>query len=296
MKAQHDDRKLRSVQGEGVPASGGPLSDLVFARERQQQIAAAVEQHGRARVTDLAARFGVSAVTIRKDLLVLEEQRRIVRTHGGAIAAERDRPELAFDVRARMQRDEKHRIGAFAASLVSDGESIALDASTTALHVARNLARREHWQQLTVVTNGIRIASELAGHAGIVVLMPGGRLRFEALSLIGPLGSSLYRRVNVQKAFVGAAGFTIDSGLSDAIEEEAQIKRSMVAGAREVVAIVDHTKWGRAASATFCRTDRISAVIGDDRAPVDMAEALRAMGIRVHLVGPEGEIRGARQP
>ncbi len=267
----------------------GNESESVFARERQQQIARIVEDQGRARVVELAARFGVSAVTIRKDLLVLESERRLIRTHGGAIAAERNRPELAFSIRERLQRDEKSFIGQFAADLVSDGEGIALDASTTALYVARYLTERDHWQELTVVTNGIRIASELAGHPGIVVLMPGGRVRFEALSLIGPLGGSIFKRINVQKAFVGAAGFTIESGLSDAIEEEAQIKRSMVGAAREIVAIVDHTKWGRAASATFCRTDRINAVITDPAAPPEMVQMLRRRGIRVHLIGPESK-------
>ena len=262
-------------------------SEGVFAQERQQQIATIVDKKGRVRVPDLAGQFGVSSVTIRKDLLVLESERRLVRTHGGAIAITRSRPELAFAVREQLQRDEKSRIGAFAASLIADGEGVAFDASTTALYVARHLTDRDDLQQLTVVTNGMRIASELAGHPGVVVLMPGGRVRFEALSLIGPLGGSMFRKINVQTAFVGATGFTIESGLSDAIEEEAQIKRSMVAAAREVVAIVDHTKWGRAATATFCRTDRIGTVVTDVAAPTEMVEALRRLGIRVHLVGPE---------
>ena len=236
---------------------------------------------------DLAARFGVSTVTIRQDLLVLESERRLVRTYGGAIAVERDRPELAFAIRERLQRDEKSQIGAFAATLVSDGEGIALDASTTALYVARYLTNRAELQELTVVTNGIRIAAELAGHPGVAVLMPGGRVRFEALSLIGQLGGSMFRKINVQIAFVGAAGFTIESGLSDAIEEEAQIKRSMVAAARQVVAIVDHTKWGRAAAATFCRTDHIDTVITDSAAPAEMVGSLQKLGIRVHLIEPD---------
>ena len=92
------------------------------------------------------------------------------------------------------------------------------------------------WSQLTVITNGLRLASELAGHPGITVLMLGGRVRWEALSVVGQLGDGLFSRINVQKAFLGAAGFTIESGLSDATDEEAQIKRSMVAAAREVIA------------------------------------------------------------
>ena len=86
--------------------------------------------------------------------------------------------------------------------------------------------------------------------------MLGGRVRWEALSVVGQLGDGLFSRINVQKAFLGAAGFTLESGLADATDEEAQIKRSMVAAAREVIAIVDHTKWERAAFATFCPTDR----------------------------------------
>jgi DeoR family transcriptional regulator of aga operon/DeoR family fructose operon transcriptional repressor len=258
--------------------------DGVFARERQEQIARIIEEHGRARVAELAAGFGVSAVTIRKDLFALEQERRLVRTHGGAIALKADgRPELAFDVRDRLESEEKARIGALGASLVTDGESIALDASTTALALARQLKLRA-WHQLTVVTNGVRIASELAGQSGIVVLMPGGRMRWEALSLIGPLGNSFYREINIQKAFVGAAGFTIESGLSDAMEEEAQTKRSMVATAREVVAIIDHTKWGRASSATFCRTNRITSVLTGSEAPADMVKAVAGLGIDVRLV------------
>ena len=267
----------------------------VFARERQDHIARIVEELGRARVAELAVRFGVSTVTIRKDLLAIEADGRLVRTHGGAIAIDRNRAELAFDVRDRLQPDEKARIGAAAADLVQDGESIVMDASTTALYVARQLKQRRGWTQLTVITNGIRLASELAGHPGIIVLMLGGRVRWEALSVVGQLGDGLFRRINVQKAFVGAAGFTVESGLSDATEEEAQIKRSMVAAAREVIAIVDHTKWERAAFATFCTTDEISIVLTDVGAPPQMVAALLDRGVDVRRIGaPSTTAAGSR--
>jgi DeoR/GlpR family transcriptional regulator of sugar metabolism len=267
----------------------------VFARERQDEIARLVTERGRARVSDLALRFSVSAVTIRKDLLVLEDEHRVVRTHGGAIAPRGSGPEPAFDVRERLQRDEKTRIGAAAATRINDGESIVLDASTSALSVARHLKGNLVWHGLTVVTNSIRIASELAGHQGVTVLLLGGRVRWEALSVVGPLGDAVFRRVNVQKAFLGAAGFTIDEGLSDAMEEEAQIKRSMVAAARDVYAVVDHTKWGRIASATFCRTDRLTGVFTDDEAPPAMVAALRDAGTEVIEVGRGPETDPAAQ-
>jgi DeoR/GlpR family transcriptional regulator of sugar metabolism len=274
------------------PASGSPKD--VFARERQEHIARIVEEHGRARVPDLAARFGVSGVTIRKDLLALESAGRVVRTHGGAIALDRSRPELAFEIRERLQAAEKVRIGAVAAGLVQDGESLVMDASTTALSVARHLKGRGGWSQLTVITNGLRIASELAGHPGITVLMLGGRVRWEALSVVGQLGDGLFSRINVQKAFLGAAGFTIESGLSDATDEEAQIKRSMVAAAREVIAIVDHTKWERAAFATFCATDQIAIVLTDRGAPPAMVATLVERGIDVRQVDPARSEADAR--
>jgi DeoR/GlpR family transcriptional regulator of sugar metabolism len=256
----------------------------VFARERQEHIVRTVEEHGRARVSDLAVQFRVSAVTIRKDLVTLESEHRLVRTHGGAIALDRSRPELSFEIRERLQSDEKLRIGMAAAALVHDGESIVMDASTTALSVARQLKARTAWSQLTVITNGLRLASELAGHPGITVLMLGGRVRWEALSVVGQLGDGLFSRINVQKAFLGAAGFTPESGLADATDEEAQIKRSMVTAAREVIAIVDHTKWERAAFATFCPTDEISVVLTDEAAPDAMVRALVARGVEVRIV------------
>src|SRR5664280_1156893 len=270
--AEGDSGRMESSEGRDV-----------FARERQQHIARAVEEHGRVRVTDLAERFDVSEVTIRKDLRVLETEGRVVRAHGGALAPGRSRPERAFEVRERLQRTEKERIGAAAADLVIDGESIALDASTTALAMARCLKARGSWVHLTVITNGLRIATELAGHRGITVAMPGGFVRSEALSLVGPLGSGLLEKVNIQKAFMGAAGFTLDTGLSDATDEEAQIKRLIVGAASEVVALVDHTKWGRTAFATFCPTDMLTAVVTDGEAPAEMVDTLRERLVVVHV-------------
>jgi DeoR/GlpR family transcriptional regulator of sugar metabolism len=113
--------------------------------------------------------------------------------------------------------------------------------------------------------------------------MPGGFVRSEALSLVGPLGSGLLEKVNIQKAFMGAAGFTLDTGLSDATDEEAQIKRLIVGSASEVVALVDHTKWGRSAFATFCPTDMLRAVVTDAEAPMEMVEALRQRAVVVHI-------------
>jgi DeoR/GlpR family transcriptional regulator of sugar metabolism len=260
-----------------------PQESRAYLLERRRRIAAVVDESGRATVAELSAAFDVSAVTIRKDLAQLESEQRLIRTHGGAIKAGRARSELVFEARERLHHAEKAAIGAAAAALVKDGESVALDASTTSLEVARNLKDRA---ELTVVTNGLRIASELAGRPGITVLMPGGRLRWEAFSLVGDWGEVLLGRVNIQRAFLGAVGFTLQEGLTEVTREEAEMKRAMAAAAREVVAIVDSSKWGRTAFATFWPADRVGILIGDTGASPEMVEEVRRIGIEVSLVAP----------
>lgn len=260
-----------------------PDRSRIFTRERRDLIARIVQEHGRARVGELAERMHVSSVTIRKDLEALAAEGRILRAHGGALALGDAAAEGAFEVRERYQREEKDRIGALAASDVQDGESIALDASTTALAIARHLRARGGWVHLTAITNGLRIASELAGVPGITVAMPGGFVRWEALSVVGPLGEGLLSRVNIHRAFMGAAGFTIEAGLSDATQDEADIKRLMVSHAREIVGVIDHTKWERAAFATFCPTEKITAMITDRPPARPTADRLREMGVDLRI-------------
>lgn len=260
-----------------------PDRSRIFTRERRDLIARIVQEHGRARVGELAERMQVSSVTIRKDLEALAAEGRILRAHGGALALRDAAAEGAFAVRERYQREEKERIGALAASDVQDGESIALDASTTALAIARHLRSRGGWVHLTVITNGLRIASELAGVPGVTVAMPGGFVRWEALSVVGPLGEGLFSRVNIHRAFMGAAGFTIESGLSDATQDEADIKRLMASHAREIVGVIDHTKWERAAFATFCPTEKITAIISDRPPARATADRLRELGVDLRI-------------
>lgn len=260
-----------------------PDRSRIFTRERRDLIARIVQEHGRARVGELAERMHVSSVTIRKDLEALAAEGRILRAHGGALAMQDAAAEGAFEVRERYQREEKDRIGALAAAEVQDGESIALDASTTALAIARHLRARGGWVHLTVITNGLRIASELAGVPGITVAMPGGFVRWEALSVVGPLGEGLFARVNIHRAFMGAAGFTIESGLSDATQDEAEIKRLMTSHAREIVGVIDHTKWERAAFATFCPTEKLTAIISDRPPARATVDRLRKMGVELRI-------------
>lgn len=255
--------------------------DMFSTSERRQQVARTLQEHPRISVQQLSSLFAVSTVTIRKDLAWLEERQLVVRTHGGAIARQSPQGEQNFDIRAQLLRDEKERIGQFAASIVPDGAAIALDASTTALALAHAL-RGKH--ELTVVTNGLRAGMELSSLPGTSVLMSGGMIRRESLSLVGSWGTAMLQRINIKTAFVGARGFTLQEGLTEVSSEEVAFKQALIEAAHEVIALVDHTKWGQVAFATFCSCDRLTGVITDKDAPEDMLTVLRDRGVTVWTV------------
>lgn len=250
----------------------------LFTHERRQQIAQILGEQQRVTVSELSKHFSVSEVTIRKDLGWLETQKIAVRTHGGAVAAAEDSNEMGFAVREHLQQTEKDRIGAAAASTVQDGETIFIDASTTGLAMAQQLKSR---RDLTVVTNGLRSGMTLVGLPGISVLIPGGMLREESFSLVGTWGAAMLKQIHISRAFLGARGFTFNEGLTDVNSEEVELKRAIVASAREVVAIIDYSKWNEVAFATFCSLERIKTIITDVKAPVEMIEQIRARGIDV---------------
>jgi DeoR family transcriptional regulator of aga operon/DeoR family fructose operon transcriptional repressor len=271
---------MKTEQSKAAPTSASSPGPALFTNERRQQIAQLLSEQQRVTVPKLSQFFNVSEVTIRKDLAWLETQKVAVRTHGGAILAASQSTEMSFDVRERLQHTEKERIGAAAASCIQDGETVALDSSTTVLAMAQFLKTR---RELTIVTNGLRIGMELINSPGVSVLIPGGMLRQESFSLIGTWGKSVLQQIHISKAFVGARGFSLNEGLTDVNGEEVELKRAIVEAAREVVAVIDHSKWDQLAFATFCPLERISLVITDSKAPTDMVEQVRARGIEVWL-------------
>jgi DeoR/GlpR family transcriptional regulator of sugar metabolism len=250
----------------------------LFQQERRERIIALLAQDGHVSVADLSAQFGVSQATIRSDLDALAAERLLTRTHGGALALDQDRLELSFDFRRRLHAAQKNRIGIAAAAMIEDGEAIVLDASTTALAVATQIKDR---RELTVITNGILVALALLDIPGITVLMPGGFLRRDSVSLVGDEGHDFVEKFNFQKGFFGAKGLTLEQGLTDVNSAEVAVKRDLVARARQVIAIVDSSKWGRVGFASFTSIDQVDCVITNEGAPADMVAALREAGIGV---------------
>ena len=255
--------------------------DIAFAEERRQLISSLLQARGRVTVEELAALFNVSKVTVRKDLAWLESQGLVTRTHGGAIPAGQTPFDLAFSTRMQLHAGEKECIGRAAAALVQDGDSIAIDASTTVLKMVRHLMQRTG---LTVIANGLRAAEELVAIPGINAILPGGLLSPNSLSLVGHWGEKMLEEVHIQKVFVGGWGFTLEEGLTDINIDDVRLKRSMIAAAKEVYVLIDHSKWGRLASTTFCPTADIKTILTDAQAPDAMVIAARQAGIDVRLV------------
>ena len=262
--------------------------------QRMQRVLELLESRDTVHVSELADEFEVSAVTVRHDLTELARQGLVARVRGGVRALQRGQSELAFDVRLRLQSPEKRAIAKAAAAMVGDGESVALDSSTTAYYLALELRRK---RELVVVTNGLLIAVALADSPGVNVLVTGGMFRLPAMSVVGDPAGDVLRSTRIDKGFLGARGISLDRGLLDLNPEEVQIKREMVGACEQVIGIFDKTKWHRSALLAFAPVERVDAIVTDSGAPADLVRGWRERGVEVTTADPDASDRqGERLP
>ena len=245
--------------------------------ERLSTVLEELAADGSVDVGSLVSRLGVSAATIRRDLQLLEGQRMLTRTHGGAVAHD-VLYELPLRYKAARHQDEKRRIASTAAAGVDDGSVVGLTGGTTTTEVARALVDR---RGITVVTNALNIAGELALRADLKLVVTGGTARPESYELVGPLAEQALEGVNLDVAFVGVDGITRDAGLTTHHEIEAGTNRSMIERARRVVVVADSSKLGRVAFARICPVDAVAEVITDPDAPLHAIREFREAGITV---------------
>ncbi len=248
--------------------------------ERRQQIIEVIEKAGQLSVIELSTHFDVSEVTIRQDLQALSEQGFLLRTRGGAVSTN-TMPEFSFDVRQQQYSSQKTRIGKAAASLVSHGDTIFLDASTTVHAIIPHL---KDYPELTVITNSLKAALGLLDAPQIQVILPGGNLRRESISLVSPARDDLLAEINVQIGFFGARGVTVEEGMTDVNLNEVAMKRAMVKHCRRVVGVLDARKWGKVAASTFATLEQIDTLIADNEVPEDLVRQMRQRTIEVILV------------
>jgi DeoR/GlpR family transcriptional regulator of sugar metabolism len=250
----------------------------MFAATRRQRILAWLEEEGSARVRDLAAAFGVSEVTIRQDLELLDSQGRIVREHGGAHLKTIPQQVGALALQHQAHIDEKRRIGRAAAALVADGETIILDSGSTTTEVAANLGERRN---LTVITNGLNIALRLGALPSISVHMPGGQFKAPTLSLSGEKSAEYFTGLFAQKLFLATAGLSLDKGLTFPSLADLPVKRAMIASAERVILVADSSKIGRTSFTALAGVEVVHTLVTDSGiAPEDRA-AFEDLGIEV---------------
>lgn len=248
-------------------------------RGRRDRILEVLRQSGEVSVEHIIGKFGVSPATARRDLRLLERQGLAIRRHGGATTPESSLYEASFLERERTSIGAKRSIALAAAALIVDTQTIALTGGTTATAVARALRGRD----VVVVTNAVNIAMELAREPRIRVHLTGGRLRGSSYELVGGAAIQALQGLNVDVAFIGVNGISVERGLTTHNEEEAEINRAMVDAAHRVVVVADHGKLGKATLIQICPIEAAHVLITDREVQVEHVESFRQAGLEVVL-------------
>jgi DeoR family transcriptional regulator of aga operon len=248
--------------------------------ERLGAILERLSMNGTISVAQLALAFDVSTATIRRDLRLLESQRLLERTHGGAMS-QGVLYELPLRYKSARAHEQKLRIAREAASRVHDGAAIGLTGGTTTTEVARVLVDR---QRLTVVTNALNIASELAVRPNLKLVVTGGVARAESYELVGPIAEASLEGLNLDIVFLAVNGISSNAGLTTHHEIEAGTNRALLQRARQVIIVADSSKIGKVAFARICELSDVDELITDDEADPEALAALRESDIEVTTV------------
>lgn len=249
--------------------------------DRRGEIVRIINENGKAKVEELSEVFQVSLVTIRNDLNYLEDRGLIHRVYGGALVRDYVAYDTTLNEKAKIHAEEKRRIGAKAAEMILDGDSIVLDSGTTTLEIAKQIKTR---QNLTVMTNAVNIATELAGCMGIVVMLTGGTLREKSFSLVGPQAEVTLQEFCFDKLFLGVDGFDLGFGLTTPNVLEAHLNSTMVDAANEIIVVADSSKFGRKSLCRICGPEKIDKVITETSLPKEHLNGLEELGIEIILV------------
>ena len=246
---------------------------LLSLPERHSRILSLLQQNGSISVTQLSELFKVSEVTIRKDLSYLEQQKKLYRTHGSAI--------LISPYISDRHVNEKRAIGAAAAALVSQDDSIIIASGTTMAFLAREI---KPVGRLTVITAAVPVTQILSQHADVDVIQLGGITRSSSVSVVGPFAESMLRNFNCSKLFVGVDGIDTEFGLTTTNMLEASLNGAMINAAQKVVVLADSSKFGRRGFSKICDLEAVDRIITDSGVQPLYLERLRERGIEVTVV------------
>ena len=250
---------------------------------RRESIKDMLDSSGFVNVQSLVNRFQVSSETIRRDLEYLEREGVVKRIHGGAVSIRPRTAESAYHTRQQLRPGEKLAIAQAAAELIEDGDTVLLAPGTTALEVAGFLRRR---RDLTVITNSLPAAMELAICPTVELFCRGGRVRGDDFSTTGITAVEHLGMFNASKLVLGIGGITPECGLTDPHMDEAGLLRAFIDKAQCVIGMADHSKFGTVSVYNVCPAHRLTHLITDSGTPWDQCQPYRDLGVQVHVVDP----------
>jgi len=275
-KVHRENRQAVTGSGTGAPEGGRLRRD-----DRFERIMTALRVGSSVRIADLAARFGVSTETVRRDLDELSRQGLVDRTYGGAAPAAAFR-EPAFDERARERVAERRRIGACTAGLIEDGDVLMIDSGSTTVHFVQRLAAAT--PRITVLTNCLGVALALGPAAETRVVLCPGDYRAQEGGVFGPETAAFLQRFRATKAIIGASGLTAE-GPVELDSAATWVKRTMIERAARRFLLIDESKLGAQSIETVCPLDQIDDLVTSAMPTAALRDALDAAGIVVHVAG-----------
>jgi DeoR family transcriptional regulator of aga operon/DeoR family fructose operon transcriptional repressor len=263
------------------------------AKTRRRRIVEALDHEGNVQVEDLADRFGVSQVTIRKDLAELEEQGLLQRTYGGAVYSHRSRFNFSFFEKLKLHSKKKEWIAEAALSYIHEGDTLFLDSGSTTLALAQALPGRFH--SLYIITSSVPAALELS-KAAYEILLVGGQVRNHSLALIGPVAVKTIAQYHADRAFLGTSGISLTHGHSTPNPFDGEVKQAMIRSADESYVLTDSSKFGHACLTSFAKLEEVDTILTDAGIPSEFHEVFSNRGIGLRIVDPEDKIAGSALP
>lgn len=248
----------------------------MLAIERRNEILGKLQVERRVVVSELSQFYGVSEETIRRDLEKLVNDGFAIKSYGGAVINENANIDLPFNIRKNRNVVGKQRIAELVRKMVGDGESIMLDASSTAVYIAKALKEKKN---LTVITNSIEIVIELLDMPEWTVLSTGGVSREGSFALVGPQTDKMLRSYHVDKAFISCKGFDLDAGVTDSDELHANNKKTMLESAREQILAIDASKFDQIAFTAVGSLADLTTVVTDVEPEQKWIQAFETAGI-----------------
>lgn len=251
--------------------------------QRHKEILRLLEEDGSVKASMLCDQLGTSRETVRRDLEALEKQGRLQRTHGGAIKMETTGESgslyVPFQQRKTANMEYKEAIALEAAKLICPGQAIALDCGSTALELAKVIKRQ--FTALTVVTNSLAVANELADAEGITLLLTGGVYSPEEQGFISDMATLILSHINIDIFFITTCGISPERGITYQRMEDVTIQSKLMKASDKTIVITDSSKFGSNSLVRMCGIEEIDMVVTDSRAPAATVLALQQAGVDV---------------